>query len=86
MIKVVHIQWHDSAASTGWHSRRELKRVIKSKLSLCESVGMLVEQNKAKVVIVQTFGAQETSGVFEIPRDCIQSIKTLATLPIKIEL
>jgi hypothetical protein len=86
MTRVVLIKWVDASAAGGWHDKKELQRHLKSDLSICESVGMLVERkNKDKVTIIQTFGTNQVSGVFEIPRECIRSVETLCSLPITIE-
>lgn len=86
MIRVVHIQWHDAAAASGWHGKKELTDVLDSDPALCDSIGMLVERkNKEKVTIIQTMGSSEVSGVFEIPVGYIKSVKTICTLPLTIE-
>jgi hypothetical protein len=86
MIRVVHIQWHDAAAAPGWHDQSQLAAQLEQPPTLCDTIGMLVERkNKDKVTVVQTVGQNETTGVFEIPRSCIRSVKTLCTLPITIE-
>ena len=86
MTRVVLIKWQDAAAAPGWHDQSQLSEQLERPPTLCESVGMLVERkNKEKVTIIQTIGQNETSGVFEIPRACIQSVETLCSLPITIE-
>lgn len=85
MIKVVHIQWVDAAAHPGWHDKGQLKDALDSEISLCDSVGMLVERtNSDKVTLIQTFGASEVSGVFEIPKESIRSVRTICSLPLTI--
>jgi hypothetical protein len=86
MTRVVHIKWHDAAAAPGWHDQAQLADQLERPPTLCDTVGMLVERkNKDKVTVIQTIGQNETSGIFEIPRSCIQSVTTLCTLPITIE-
>lgn len=85
MTRVVLIKWLDAAAAAGWHDRDQMTAQLETPPTLCESVGMLIERkNKDKVTIIQTAGQNEVSGVFEIPRSCIQSVETLCTLPITI--
>lgn len=86
MIRVVRVRWVDAAAAPGWHDKGQLIDQLEREPTLCDSIGMLVERkNKDKVTIIQTIGQNETSGVFEIPRDCIRSVETLCTLPITME-
>lgn len=86
MTRVVLIKWYDAAAAPGWHDQTQLANQLEQPPTLCDTVGMLVERkNKDKVTVIQTVGQNETTGVFEIPRSCIQSIETLCSLPITIE-
>lgn len=86
MIRVVLIQWVDAASHPGWHDKGQLKEALDGELTICDSVGMLVERtNSEKVTIIQTFGSSEVSGVFEIPRSCIKSVTTLCSLPLTLE-
>lgn len=85
MIRVVHIQWVDAAGRPGWHDKSQLKEALDDEVSLCDSVGMLLERTNAdKVTLIQTFGTSEVSGVFEIPKDCIRSVRTICPLPLTI--
>jgi hypothetical protein len=87
LIRVVLIKWRDAAAAAGWHDQSQLAEQLERSPTLCESVGLLVERrNKEKVTIIQTVGANEVSGVFEIPVACVQSVETLCTLPVSLEL
>ena len=87
MIRVVHITWADAATKSEWHSKKDLIETLESEPEICDSIGMLVDRkHKDKVTIIQTFSENQVCGLFEIPRGCIKSIKTLCTLPITIEL
>lgn len=87
MIRVVHIQWTDAAAHSGWHDKGQLRDALDGEISICDSVGMLVERTNAeKVTLIQTLGTGEVSGVFEIPKECIRSVRTICSLPLTIEL
>jgi hypothetical protein len=86
MTRVVHIKWQDAAAAGGWHDKEELASTLETEPSLCETVGLLVERkNKEKVTVIQTFGSNQVTGIFEIPIGCIKSVTTLCSLPITIE-
>lgn len=86
MTRVVLIRWHDAAAAPGWHDQSQLADQLTRPPTLCDTVGLLVERkNKDKITVVQTVGQNETSGVFEIPTSCIQSVETLCSLPITLE-
>jgi hypothetical protein len=87
MIKVVHIVWTDAASHDSWHTKSELSEKLERPPEECESIGMLIHRkNKDKVTILQTFSPNQVLGVFEIPRGCIKSIKTICTLPLTIEI
>lgn len=76
-MKIVLIRWVDAASIGGWRSTKAMKEFIKAELSPVHSVGMLVHTDEKKVVLIQTHGKNEVIGLFEIPRGCIKSIKTI---------
>jgi hypothetical protein len=85
MIKVIHVQWRDSASLTGWKSMAKFWSSAKSDPVIVDSVGMMAYENEDKVVLLQTIGGEEVSGFFEIPRGCIKEIKVIGSLPMTIE-
>jgi hypothetical protein len=50
-----------------------------------DTVGLLAYESETKIILLQSIGDGEIDGIFEIPRACVKSIKTLATLPIDLE-
>lgn len=76
-MKIVLVKWVDSASANGWKGRESLDRFIKGDLDAIKTVGMLVHQDKKKVVLIQSDGDNQAMGLFEIPRGCIKSIKTI---------
>lgn len=86
MIKVVHVTWADASSSGGWHDRAAFKNFADGGLQLCDTVGMLAMANETKVVLIQTAGTNETSGLFEIPRSCVKDMRVICELPITVEI
>ena len=79
-MKVVHIKWRDAAHIDGWRSQKAMKDFIRANLDGVDTVGMLVHEDRRKIVIVQTHGVNEVMGVFEIPKGCIDSIKVIGKI------
>ncbi len=86
MMRVVHVLWYDAATFDTWKSKAQLAELLEDEPQMCETVGLLIDRkNKDKITIMQTYSPNAVCGLFEIPRGCIKSIKTLCTLPITIE-
>lgn len=84
-MKVVHVRWSDSSAVYGWRSLGKLKTYVADKLLIIDTVGLLVFESAEKVLLIQSVSKDEVDGVFEIPRACIRSMRTLRTLPVELE-
>ncbi len=76
-MKVVLVKWVDAASQGGWANPAKVDRFIKGDLDLIKSVGILIHNTKKKVVLIQTHGTNEVLGLFEIPKGCVKSIKTI---------
>jgi hypothetical protein len=84
-MKIVHVKWYDSSSIHGWRGIEKLKEYRRDKLMVIDSVGILIHKSKDKIILIRSVGSGEIDGVFEIPRACIKSMKTLCRLPIKLE-
>jgi hypothetical protein len=84
MTKVVHVRWHDSSAIYGWRSIERLKRYSKDRLMIIDTVGLLAFESSKKIILLQSTSPDEIDGIFEIPKGCIKSMKTICKLPIEI--
>jgi hypothetical protein len=85
-MDIVHVQWIDAAGLSEWHGKREFERFCSDESEITESVGMLGFQDDRKIVLIQTAGINQVTGLFEIPKGCIKSIKLLAQIPITLDL
>ena len=76
-MKIVHVKWVYAASLGGWRTKKEVKAFVKGNLSPVDTVGMLIHEDKEKVALIQTNGKNQVIGLFEIPRGCIKSMKTI---------
>lgn len=53
-IEIVRVKWIDSNSLGGWHSIVSALRFAENELFQCESVGYLIYENKAKVVLAMS--------------------------------
>ena len=67
-MKIVHIEWIDAHTVDSWEVIEDLK---KQTLSVCESVGWLIYEDKEKTIISHTDGKDTVCGSFIIPKRCI---------------
>lgn len=77
MLKFVQIKWRDAAWIGGWRGKKSVKDFITKALTPGETGGYLLHEGKDRVVICHTVFDNQVIGVFEIPRGCITSMKTI---------
>ena len=71
-MKVVYIEWLDSYGISGWHDYDCLD------VPACKSIGYLLEENKDKVVICQSYSeAGQKYSILAIPKCSIKKRKTI---------
>ena len=84
--KIVKVCWQDSEASSAWESAdTQLIWAKDDKISLCESIGVLVHKGRNSVTLVgsiahknhKTEGAAEIMLCLKIPRKAVISIETV---------
>lgn len=77
MMRIVEIDWVDSAAAGGQWECLDTARDMS--LASCHSVGYIVTKTKDRVVIAQNLGRswQSVMNVTVIPRGCIKSIRVI---------
>lgn len=83
MLKFVQIKWRDAASLGGWRGKKAVKHFITKILSAGETGGYLLYEGKDKVVVCQTVFDNQVIGLFEIPRGCVMSMKTIFETDVK---
>lgn len=80
-MRVIHVVWLDSEASTGWESPEE----IEDQMKLTHTVGLFVKETLDAVVIAHSYdpGTSDINGRIHIPFCAIQEIKELCTIMMK---
>lgn len=74
-MKLVIIEWVDSAFAQGWMDKCVAKT---HKVSNCTSVGVLIQQDSEKITIVQSISDKDSVGDgITIPKVCIKRIRKL---------
>jgi len=75
-MKLVMVEWVDSAFMQGWMERDAIKMLT---LSPCVSIGLLVAENNKQITLVQSAcmdKSQYGDGI-TIPKACIERIRYL---------
>ena len=70
-ISVVY--WYDAVAETGWVNREEAKKDCR--LSLCVSVGHVVDRNDERILIACTKSENEYNAMINIPNAWVREVK-----------
>ena len=73
-MKLVLVEWVDSASCSGWH---RLDSGLDG-VCACVSAGLLCSENEKQIVI--TYGKSDTGNIAEtisIPRSCIKRMRQL---------
>jgi len=74
-MKLVLVEWVDSAFAQGWMDKSVAKT---HKASNCTSIGILVHQDNDKITIVQSISDKDSVGDgITIPRVSIKRIRKL---------
>lgn len=76
-MKIVHVKWVDAASVGGWRTLKAANDFIEGDLDPVDSIGMLLHEDKKKIVLIQSHGKNEVMGLFEIPKGCIKSVKVI---------
>jgi hypothetical protein len=86
LTDIVHVQWADAAGLTEWHGKAEFERFCSDDTQLVDSIGIKGFEDDRKIVLIQSTSVNQVTGLFEIPKGCIQSIRVIGSLPITIDL
>ncbi len=79
MMKIVKVDWWDSASLDGWVSVEYAETFAPSK---CETIGWIIKKTREYVTLVASKSdTVNYCQLFSIPRKCIISIKELAETP-----
>jgi len=73
-MRVIIVEWVDSAFLQGWMSRDDVKT---HRISPCVSVGLLVNETRDQITIMQSAGKEQYGDGLTIPRVCIKRMRTL---------
>lgn len=71
---VVRVHWIDAGQYPGWHSKDELDTLIATPLPVMETVGWLVHDCTAFVVVAQSVSEMRAGDLLRIPRAYIQDM------------
>ena len=75
-MKLAIVEWVDSAFAQGWMGKDAIKTHV---VSTCVTVGILVNENKEQITIVQSASVdkQQYGDGITIPKVCIKRIRYL---------
>lgn len=78
--QIVLVEWIDSHSGDGWMPLDELRE--KASILYCRSVGFLIEQNRAGLMLVGSISGEKNgnirlngTGDIFIPRKCVVKVK-----------
>jgi len=75
-LEVIEVDWDDTAAYHGWKPEELVK--VNVEPSFCRSVGYLLENSKAQLVLYQSMADNENvSEVLVIPKSAVRKIRKL---------
>lgn len=75
--RAVHVEWVDSAGRSGWQTSKAAKE---SGVSLCRSVGWLIDENPKHICIAHSHDIEDGGGICDsmsIPRCAIRRVRKL---------
>jgi hypothetical protein len=70
--KLMYVEWVDAVADVGWDYEVEA-----TKISLIQSVGWLVKENKDEIVLAADYSEGDTNRRMAIPKSWIRNKKVL---------
>ena len=73
-MKIYIVEWKDSASFSGWRDREEVKE--KHVCPIC-SVGIILAERPAEIVLVSHLAGADVEGTMVIPKACITRIHQL---------
>jgi len=72
-MKVLKISWVDSTFHDGWQQ----KEIVDCSLSTCETVGILIKEDKDSITIAQSESENSWGDRITIPKCCIKKVREL---------
>jgi hypothetical protein len=73
-VKIVLVEWEDSAMSAHWQDKECFKD---KETARATSVGFRITEDDKKLTIIQSIGEAEYQGAITIPKGCIKRIRQL---------
>lgn len=70
--KLMYVEWVDAVADVGWDYEVEA-----TKISLIQSVGWLIKENKDEIVLAADYSEGDTNRRMAIPKSWIRNKKVL---------
>ena len=80
-MPIVHVTWHDSIGSSGWHRQAEYSEFVSNPQRICYTAGFLAKRDGSGVYIAQSQQENGNLGaLLYIPRSAIQKVSIIARL------